>query len=240
VFLLGHSQGGQATLFAHQDYDASVGGTLLGSVSFAPAVGDQRLYHYLLGQSAAPMAVVGVFLTMSLYGHAIYDGTPAGSWLSASAQAALPALYEKDCVLDLEKDVPVATPTIASAFTPAFITAGGACNLDGNPCPSFEPWNTELLADEPGSFTSAAPTLILQGGADTTVPAAFTACIQARLASANPTMPDLACLYASSTHPTIVVNAMLDALGWMKAVRAGAPPQLCPQLAPLPPTCAPL
>jgi pimeloyl-ACP methyl ester carboxylesterase len=240
VFLLGHSQGGQATLFAHQDYDASVGGQLLGSVSFAPAIGDERLYHYLLGESAAPTAVVGVVLTMALYGHAVYAATDPDTWLAASAQAALPPILQNDCILDIDSALPAAIPSIGQMFTPTFISGATACNLDGSACPAFEPWNTELLDDEPGSFASDAPTLILQGGEDTTVPAAFTACIQARLAANNPMAPDLACLYASATHPTIVVQAMLDALGWMGAVRAGAPPLLCPKLVPLPADCAPL
>jgi pimeloyl-ACP methyl ester carboxylesterase len=239
-FLLGHSQGGQASLFAHQDYDASVGGRLLGSVAFAPAIGDQRPYHYLLGTSVAPTNVAGVVLAMVLYGHAVYYGTAPDALLTADALTSIPPLLETDCIWDLDTAVPAAEPTIGQLFAPAFVTAAGACKLDGTPCPSFEPWNTELLEDEPGSFQSSAPTLILQGGADTTVPAVFTACVQARIAQNNPGAPDLACLYASATHPTILVQAMADALGWMSDVRSGSPPLLCPKLVPLPANCAPL
>jgi pimeloyl-ACP methyl ester carboxylesterase len=240
IFLVGHSQGGQATLFAHQDYDPSVGGRLLGSVSFAPAVGDERLYQYLLGEPLAPTNVVGVVLTMSLYGQAVYYGTPADTWLSASAQQSLPPIFNGQCITEIDQSVPLAEPTVGLMFTPSFVSAGGACGLDGGPCPAFEPWNTELIDDEPGSFTSSVPTLILQGGEDTTVPAPFTSCIQSRLVANNPLVPDLGCLYATATHPTIVVQAMVDALGWMKSVGDGKPPLLCPQLAPLPAVCAPL
>jgi hypothetical protein len=209
-------------------------------VSFAPAIGDERLYSYLLGQPLAPTNIVGVILTMSLYGQAVYYGTPASAWLSPSAQTALPPILANDCILDIEANVPLVEPTIGQMFNPDFIDGGGSCALDGGPCPGFEPWNSELLGDEPGSFTSTAPTLILQGGADTTVPAVFTSCIQARLAANNPGMPDLGCLYPTATHPTILVEAMVDALGWMKSVRGGTAPILCPQLAPLPAVCAPL
>jgi pimeloyl-ACP methyl ester carboxylesterase len=240
LFLLGHSQGGQATLFAHQDYDQSVGGHLLGSVAFAPAIGDEREYKYLLGEGVAPMAVAGVVLAMVLYGHAVYYGTPVDTLLTSGAQQALPPLFQADCIETLDTALPAAEATIGAAFTPAFISGAASCNLDGTACPSFEPWNTELLADEPGTFQSAAPTLILQGGEDTTVPAPFTACIQARIAANNAGVHDLACLYASATHPTIVVQAMKDALGWMSSVAGGAPPALCPALVPLPAECAPL
>ncbi|HTR51744.1 MAG TPA: lipase family protein [Kofleriaceae bacterium] len=240
LFLLGHSQGGQATLFAHQDFDDSVGGQLLGSVSFAPAVGDERGYKYLLGTSAAPTNVAGVVLAMVLYGHAIYYGTATSSLLTDSAATALPQILASDCITDLDTAIPAAEPTIGQMFAPAFVAGAASCNLDGTACPAFEPWNSELLADEPGSFQSAAPTLILQGGEDTTVPAPFTACIQARLAAQNPGAPDLACLYATATHPTIVVAAMVDALGWMHSVAGGSAPFLCPQLVPLPAECAPL
>jgi pimeloyl-ACP methyl ester carboxylesterase len=239
VFFVGHSQGGQATLFAHQDYDPSVGGKLLGSVSFAPAIGDVRLYNYLLGQPLAPTNIVGSILAMSLYGHAIYYGTPLNTWLSASAEQSLPPIFEKECILDIQRDVPLAEPTVGQMFTPSFIAAAGTCSMDGGPCPAFVPWSTELNADVPGSFQSEAPTLILQGDIDTTVPAVFTSCVQARLAANNPGMPDLACLYHGATHPTIVVQAMVDALGWMKAVAGGAAPSLCPKLLPLPAICAP-
>jgi hypothetical protein len=237
LFLLGHSQGGQATLFAHQDFDPSVGGKLLGSVSFAPAIGDERLYHYLLGEPLAPTNVIGVVMTMSLYGHTVYGGTVPASWLSVSAVQSIPPIFANECITDVLSDLPKAEPTIGQMFTPAFVAAGGACALDGGPCPSFEPWNSELLADEPGSFTSSAPTLILQGAVDTTVPALFTQCIQARLVANNPGMPDLGCLYAKDSHDTIVVDAMLDALGWMRAVERGSPPSVCPKLVPLPATC---
>jgi pimeloyl-ACP methyl ester carboxylesterase len=240
VFLLGHSQGGQATLFAHQDFDTSVGGKLLGSVSFAPAIGDERLYRDLLGTPLAPTNVVGVVMTMSLYGHTVYGGEVPASWLSVSAVDSIPDLFATECIADLLIDLPKAEPTIGQLFTPSFVAAGGACGLDGGACPSFEPWNSELLADEPGSFTSSAPTLILQGGADTTVPAIFTSCIQARLVANNPGTPDLGCLYLTDTHPTIVVDGMVDALNWMHSVEGGAPATICPKLIPLPANCLPL
>jgi pimeloyl-ACP methyl ester carboxylesterase len=239
VFLLGHSQGGQATLFAHQDFDASIG-ELLGSVSFAPAIGDERQYKYLLGTGAAPTNVVGVVLAMVLYGHAIYYGDALDSLLTVDAQQKLPAILGNDCITDLDTAIPAAEPTIGQMFVPSFVTAASACNLDGSPCPAFEPWNTELLEDEPGSFHSDAPTLILQGGEDTTVPAPFTSCIQARIAAQNPGAPDLACLYATATHPTIVVQAMVDAIGWMHSVAGGSPPLFCPQIVPLPAECLPI
>jgi pimeloyl-ACP methyl ester carboxylesterase len=239
LFLVGHSQGGQATLFAHQDYVPQVGGKLLGSVSFAPAVGDVRLYKYLLGQPLAPTNVIGSVLTMSLYGHGVYYGTPVSTWLSAGAQQSLVPIFEKECITGIQNDVPTAEPTVGQIFTPAFIGAAGACGLDGGPCPGFDPWNAELLDDAPGAFQSSAPTLILQGDADTTVPAAFTSCIQARIVANNPGAPDLACLYTTATHPTIIPQGMVDALGWMKAVKGGAPPVLCPKILPLPPYCAP-
>jgi hypothetical protein len=237
VFVVGHSQGGQASLFAQQYYSADVGGTLLGSVSFAPAVGDMQLYHYLLGTSAAPTNYPGVLMAMSLYGNSTYYGIDAGSYLSASSLAALPALFHDECLDDLLNDVPLAEPTIGQMFTPDFVAAAGSCALDGGPCPGFEPWNTDLLGDEPGNFTSSVPVLIMQGGADDVVAPNFTACIAARLLARGD--PFLACLYPTAQHPTIVGQSISDAYDWMETLRQGGSTPFCANFTPLPPICSP-
>jgi pimeloyl-ACP methyl ester carboxylesterase len=235
LFFAGHSQGGQATLFAHQLYDPSVGGTLLGSVSWAPALGDPRELGQLMTADTLTLGT-GTLVAMGLYGNMSYYGTPAASsWLSSSAQAQLPSILYDQCLVDGSTVMSAIWPTLGELLQPAFLGAAAACPLDGGACPGFAPWATELEGDVPGGFTSSAPALIMQGEADTLVLPETTACIEARL-EANGT-PEETCGYLLDNHLTIVTDSMSAALTWMDGRRNGQSPDVCP--APLAETCTP-
>src|SRR6185295_18684971 len=90
LFLLGHSQGGQANLFAHQLYDPSLGLTLLGSITVAPGLGDLRGLNYILGPSGHAMDASMAFFTMVLYSSTTWYGSPAPSaWLTQKGASTL-------------------------------------------------------------------------------------------------------------------------------------------------------
>ncbi|MHB1843398.1 MAG: alpha/beta hydrolase [Deltaproteobacteria bacterium] len=236
LFVAGHSQGGQATLFAQQLFDPTATGfTLLGSVSWAPGLGDVRELGQVLSPSASTQGI-GTLLLMGLYGQWSYHGAPPlASWLTDSAQTQLPSLLHDQCLSEELSSIPNAWPTFGDALTPAFLSAAEACPLDGGSCPSFEPWASELLDAEPGSFTSSVPALILQGESDTTVPPETTACIAQRLEQHD--TPVQLCGYAMTDHLSIVQNSMADAVRWMAARRQGQTPNVCP--APLAESCNP-
>ncbi len=236
LFLAGHSQGGQATLFAHALFDpATAGFTLLGSVSWAPGLGDVRGVGQAMSGGASTNGL-GTLLLMGLYGEWSYHGAPPLSdWLTQSAQAQLPGLLHDQCLAEELTSIPAAWPTFGDALTPPFLAAAQSCPLNGGSCPSFEPWATELVDAQPGGFTSAEPALLLQGESDTTVAPETTACIEKRLQEHQ--TPVQLCGYAATDHLTIVQNSIGDAIRWMAARRLGQTPDVCP--APLAESCAP-
>lgn len=235
LFLAGHSQGGQATLFAHALYDSSVGPTLLGSISFAPGLGDLREFGQAFN-AATPTAGVGTLLLMGLYGNMAYYGTPdPSSWLSSTAAQKLPTILHDQCLSEEEGSIPNQWPNLGQAVTSAFLSAAQGCSFDGGACPGFAPWATELEGDVPGAFTSSVPALLMQGEQDTLVLPATTACIAARLEAHG--TPVQACGYANADHLSIVSASIQDALSWMAARRKGNSPDVCP--APLAESCPP-
>ncbi|MHB8419085.1 MAG: lipase family protein [Myxococcales bacterium] len=235
LFFAGHSQGGQATLFAHQLYDPSVGGRLLGSVSWAPALGDPRELGQAL-QGSTPTLGVGSLLVMGLYGAMSYYGAPApASWLLPAPEAQLPSILYDQCVVDESATLSLLWPTLGDILQPSFLAAAQSCNFDAGSCPAIAPWDQELAGDVPGGFKSDAPALILQGEADTLVLPETTACIAARLEAEG--TPEQTCGYALADHLSVIPASMGAALQWLTARRQGQMPDVC--AAPLAESCAP-
>jgi pimeloyl-ACP methyl ester carboxylesterase len=233
LFLLGHSQGGHAALFAQQHFDVA-GMRLLGVIPIAPAFG----ILYGLGTSLAnandATNDLHVFYAMILYGHAAYHGLAADTWLSTDAAARLPAMAQSTCSAQFYRDVKAAWPTLGALFNPAFQAAAGTCAFDGTPCPNFLPWAQHLGDSIPGYFTSNVPVLMLQGGNDTVVFPISTACVQAALRANN--TPADTCYYATLDHVTVSFDPFMDAMEWMDQRRQGLPvTAVCPRT--LPQTC---
>jgi pimeloyl-ACP methyl ester carboxylesterase len=215
VVLVGHSQGGQATLFAQQyagSYGIADGMRLRGAVAWAPGFGARTITRASAGIPAAtPMSTGFVLYTMYLYGMAHYRGAPPDSaWLSPAAQKALPELLEGECVLQLIRDLPARFPTAGSVFAKSFLDAPGA-----------GPWADYGDANLPGSFHSDAPTLVVQGTTDDLVLPWTTQCIVDRMV-AKGTRVDL-CVRREG-HLTIVGAAWPDVLGWVTAAGRGKAP----------------
>src|SRR5262249_29543840 len=214
VLLLGHSQGGQATLFAQQyaaSYGMGAGMRLRGAVARAPGFGARILKKGISFPPGTPNSPVTVLSTMYLYGVAHYRGAPADSdWLTPEAQRQLPGLLENECVLQLLQDVPARFPTLGSLFTRSFLSD-----------PAAGPWVGYVDADLAGSFHSDAPTLVVQGTTDDLVPAWTTRCIVDRMV-AHGTRVDL-CVKRDG-HMTIVGAAWQDILPWVTAAARGRAP----------------
>jgi hypothetical protein len=223
-FAIGHSQGGHAALFTHQYFDATVGVKLLGSVALAPGFGNAKDWSGSFDNASQTVGVLDALPTMMLYAHMLYFGTPDPStWLTDSAQRSLPSIFRSECG-GVGMSVSKQFPTEGALFTSTFLSAAASCGFSA-PCPSFEPWSTELESEQPGGFASPAPVLLLQGASDTIVLPAQTACIADRLTTRG--TPVQACEYLGLDHMGIVAGAMPDAIRWMAARRAGNTPSVC-------------
>ncbi|MEP7119443.1 MAG: alpha/beta fold hydrolase [Byssovorax sp.] len=233
-FVVGHSQGGHAALFTHQLFDPSIGVRLLGSIALAPGHISVRDWAAFFKGPSHPVGPGETLALMSLYSRMLYNGSPEpGAWLSPSAQATLPTLFHDQCLSSLIYSIPLDYPTLGQLYQPSFLAAGEGCTFDGE-CPSFEPWTSGLLADEPGHFTSKVPSLILQGLSDVIVPPSTVACLVDRMKGRG--TPVQACGYVGDGHMSIVESALPAMIRWIDARRAGGTPDVCP--APLGVACA--
>ncbi|HLK41590.1 MAG TPA: lipase family protein [Polyangiaceae bacterium] len=224
-FVMGHSQGAHAALFTHAAFDPGVGVNLLGSVSFAPGLGNAKDWSAFFNSVNTPVSTLEVFAAMSLYSRMLWAGGPAAStWLSTVAQTQLPVMVHDDCSTSLLSVVPARFGAQGDLYQQSFLAASQACSFQ-SPCSGFEPWSSALIADQPGDFASAVPAFIAQGSADTIVPPATTACIVQRLTSRG--TPVQACSYAGADHTSIVTTALPDALRWLAARRAGGTATPC-------------
>lgn len=223
-FVIGHSQGGHAALFTHQYFDPAVGVSLLGSVSFAPGLGNAKDWSASFDNPSKPLGLFDAFAMMSLYAHGLYAGAPdATTWLTASARRSVPSLLHDECT-DVGPSLEQMFKTQGALFMPTFLSAAASCGFTA-PCPGFEPWSTELESEEPGDFASAVPALLLQGASDAVVLPAQTACIAQRLTARG--TPVQACEYAGLDHFSVVPNALPDALLWMAGRRVGIDLSVC-------------
>jgi dienelactone hydrolase len=235
VVVVGYSQGGHAALFTHGAFDASRDGQLLGSVAFAPALGDMRAWKPFFADAARATDGMSLYAAMMLFAHEAEHGDPpARDWLSVRAQETLPRLFHDQCLATMGVAFRQLFPAQGDVYTPEFQGAASRCAFAGA-CVDFEPWHARLRAEEPGRFRSEAPALLVTGSADGVVPESTVACIRDRLAAHGTARR--ACGYAGATHADIVAHAFGDVLRWIDARRRGEDLDVCP--APLAVACPP-
>ncbi len=183
----------------------------------------------------APNEGIAVFAALALYAQSLYNnGPPLKSWFTQRASSTLPALAHDQCFPSLYFSIASSFRTAADLYQSEFISNASACNFAA-PCAQFEPWSSRLIAEQPGNFTSSAPALILQGGADTLVTPSSVACIAKRLKAKG--TPVMGCLYPYDSHTTIVASALPQMLRWVDERRSGGSTDVCP--AALPDSCPP-
>jgi pimeloyl-ACP methyl ester carboxylesterase len=227
LFLYGHSQGGQANLFAHQMWDNAGGFRLLGSITAAPGLGDLRGLDTILGDGTRTVDATMVFMIMILYGHMDYFGAPAASsWLQPAAADYLRADLHDQCWSTVSSTIPSTWPYAYQLFTTGFQSAAKGCKFDGTPCPDFEPWAGYFEKSLPGAFASDVPALLVQGEGDQIVPPYTSACVVDRMKRSGVTSVQ-GCGYAGADHTGVVAQSMDDALAWMAARRAGRTDSAC-------------
>lgn len=240
--IVGHSQGGHSALSA-QALSATYGqqGVLSAVAVYAPLWFSQRSWGVLLNPSVAmslgftikdqPSAsAVSIWYH---YTHAeLLDGPGEGVKLfRADAQAAVKKFIDEQCWGGPYPALEALGTYVYELFDTPFVEAVGDAAVFGN-CTNGSPicqkWIDRYKADRPNITGAAAqvPTLVLYGGADTTIPPARMRCGLDRLKSDGVNMTS--CYEATETHGGIL-NAKADYVAdWIASQTLGAPaPTAC-------------
>lgn len=209
ALLWGHSQGGQAVLFAAQAARA-----------YAPEFTVRGV------AVAAPAAQL-----IALLDDDITDpsGVTIGSYAFAAYQSAYQARYP-GLALDsvLTPEGAAATPGMAELclFGQHTELHDNATRLVGNylahdPA-TTEPWATLLTENTPGAQPLGAPLFVAQGASDTLVVPSATAAFVSRMCSASEHVTFQS--YPDTGHGGIALKALPAVLSFLSASLAGAPP----------------
>jgi len=205
VVIAGHSQGGQAALFA-----ASLAPTwtpelrIRGTVAFAP-VSHLAEQTPIIASLNTPDAGISGLVALILRGVDVADpAADVGADLSPAAAALYPETLT-ECLVSLSASNSFGGLTPASLFAPTFNVAQSA----------------QLIGryDDPETLTIKTPVLIEQGLADTTVFPQFTAELDQEYQQHG--VPVTYHTYPGVTHSGIVISAGADATAWLKARFAG-------------------
>jgi alpha-beta hydrolase superfamily lysophospholipase len=213
VYFWGHSQGGQAVLFAAQD-----------AASYAPEL------HPVTAVVAAPAADLGTLLaddiddvsgvTIGAYAFTAYQSayapTHPGLELTsiltpAAAQAAVE--MEQLCLFGQNSELHALAQPLVGAF------------LAADPS-TTQPWAGFLEENTPGASPLGVPLFVVQGGSDELVRPATTDGFVQRLCGQGERVASKS--YPTATHATIVIQALPDVRAWLQSARDGSPsPAIC-------------
>ena len=203
--IVGHSQGGQADLFAASQapgYAPEL--TLLGNVAFAPG-------SHIADRLALVMASDKVELSLPyvLYVLLSYAGdnpnVDLSRILTATARAHLPDLM-----------VGCMSQTLTTGYW-----ADAIAKDQFLPNPDLNALLQMAAQNEPGSLSITVPTLIAQGTADVTVPPAATDAVVASLCNSGNAV--LYRTYKGASHDGVMVSGAAYARDWVTARFAGVP-----------------
>ena len=211
VFLWGHSQGGQASLFAGQlapTYAPDL--QVLGTAAAAPAGELAKVFD--LDENTVDGIALGGW-AMNAYYQTYKAQNPKmtiDQMITPSGEAALPKLIPLcDAVSADEAHIEaIATPLIGSFYA---TTDPG----------SVPPWGGLLAENRPGNVKTKSPIFIAQDTADEVVPAVTTDALVKDLCAKGDTV-DYA-VYPGLSHTIIGYASAPAALTWMQAILAGKP-----------------
>jgi dipeptidyl aminopeptidase/acylaminoacyl peptidase len=210
VIIFGHSQGGQAALFAGQIANSYAPDLfVVGVVAAAPVSNVSDFGPDVPGTNSDPLSAYAV---MALYAWSLsYGDLPLSSVLTPSAISTTPALNQicSDQVTDTYAGVPT-----DQIFLPGW---------KNNPAVQ-----AHVTENQPGVAATSAPILVVQGTSDALIPyASTTALVNDRLCGIqHDTVEYMA--FQGANHGTVVGLAQSDVLQWIAARFAGAPaPDTC-------------
>jgi acetyl esterase/lipase len=206
VLIAGHSQGGQAALFAGE-LAASYAPELdvLGVAAAAPAADIEQILPL-----AASINGGAGYLAMAIQGfHAAYPDADPASVLAPDAEAKSQA----------------ATTQCSGEVMDAFQGVSGPDVLAHDPR-SVPALASLLHRNSAGNRPAGAPLLVVQGSADTTIPKVLTDAFDAKACAAGDTVDYR--VYDGATHGTVVGAAQDDVVQWFADRVAGEPaPTTC-------------
>jgi len=199
VVVFGHSEGGQAALFAGQlakTYAPEL--HLMGVIASAPAAELPMLTR------AFPVSgLIGYLVMAAVAYHDTYPGLSLDNVLTPWAMSQLPAVRSECAAEVLQRfDVPETQVFKSEAF-------------------SVRPWPSLLARNTPGAVSIPAPVLIVQGIDDPTIPPQTVRTLGGRLC-------DRGDVVEYREYPWVghepIASAAPDILGWTQARLLGAPP----------------
>jgi alpha-beta hydrolase superfamily lysophospholipase len=206
VLVAGHSQGGQAALFAGElahSYAPQL--HVLGVAAAAPAADVEQILPL-----AGSISGGGGYLAMGIQGfHAAYPDADPASVLTPDA------LAKSD----------VATTSCAGAVMSAFKGLTEPLVLANDPL-QIAALQQLLHENSAGNEPAGAPLLIVQGSADTTIPHVLTDAFAKKACAEGDTVDYR--VYAGATHGSVIVAAANDIVSWLDDRTAGKPvPSTC-------------
>ena len=201
VLIAGHSQGGQAALFAGElakSYAPEL--AVAGIVAAAPAADVEQILPL-----AASINGGAGYLAMGIQGfHAAYPDADPAAVLAPDAEARSEA----------------ATTQCSDEVMAAFQGVSGAAVLAHDPL-SIPAIRARLHENSAGNRPAGAPLLVVQGSADTTIPKVLTDAFDAKACAAGDTVEYR--VYDGATHGSVIVAAQDDVVQWLKDRVAGKP-----------------
>jgi pimeloyl-ACP methyl ester carboxylesterase len=207
----GHSQGGQAALFAAQLAGSYAPGLHLVGVAAGAPVPDLPALFAVNSPSPTGRALIAMTLVAW---EQVYRDPRIEQILPPSARAAA-ATVAGDCLYSSEPLSAIPGPLLQ------------ALTLPHPPHWRREPWRTIVLANTPGREPISVPVLLTQGGSDQIVPPALTVRLARRLCARGERV-ELR-LYPSLGHPEAGIVVAPDVAAWVAERFAGrTPPSTCP------------
>lgn len=209
VLLWGHSQGGQAVLFAGQDAKTYAPELNVHGVAVAaPAADLGTLLKDDIGDVSGITIGSYAFSAFASVYSGRFPGLSLDSILTPAGAAATPAMAEL-CLIGQNKELhEKATPLIGKYLLSDPTTT--------------EPWATMLSENTPGGKPLGVPLFVGQGESDTlVVPTATTAFVGTACAAEEHVTYRQ---YPDTTHGTIAENALPDVMSFFEGVMAGKPP----------------
>lgn len=203
--VMGHSEGGQADLFTARFGPSYVPElTLLGNVAFAPASDmSDRIQGLTTASEPSGALVYAIYFLQSAVSN--HPGIDLGRILTPQALAHL-ALTRQECV----------SPALTQGYWATAIPKDQF--LPGADLSAI----LELAAvNDPGTLRIEAPTMIMQGGADVTVPPRTTDAVVRKLcAKGNDVVYRI---FPRAEHESVVEVGNDEAASWVRARFTGAP-----------------
>lgn len=209
IILAGHSQGGQAALFAQQAWPRYASELkVLGTIAYAPVSELRKLVTTMSNDRAA---LVGP-ATLTMYAYSQYYGGPVNleSWLKEPYTTELPARAESRDILSLSLWLGFNPEKV---FEPTLLA-----DIRTENWTDAQPWTGYLDANTPGNFTSDIPVLVIQGQKDLIIPPDTSRRLMLRLCGKG-TQTHLS-TYPNAGH-SVVNTAFGEAAAWVADRLAG-------------------